>query len=173
MRLIRWTLCTAITWTVLACGDSSQTPTAQPTPPTPPPAAEEPALPPPPPPPPSPAPAAPAAPRAGEPVAATGGDAVARGHEHYKLLCATCHGEDGCTPGPGAAGLDPQPAKHCDGNYMNKLSDDHIFKVIKEGGASVGKSPLMAPWGGTLTDDQIRDVIAFLRSIANPPYHKS
>ena len=86
------------------------------------------------------------------------------------MLCATCHGEDGCTAGPGAAGLDPQPAKHCDGNYMNELSDEHLFKVIKEGGASVGKSPLMAPWGGTLTDDQIRDVIAFVRSIAKPPY---
>ena len=50
---------------------------------------------------------------------------------------------------------------------MNELSDEHLFKVIKEGGASVGKSPLMAPWGGTLTDDQIRDVVAFVRSIAN------
>jgi len=86
------------------------------------------------------------------------------------MLCATCHGEDGCTPGPGAAGLNPQPAKHCDGNYMNKLSDDHIFKVIKEGGASVGKSPLMAAWGGALSDDQIHDVVAFVRSLAKPPY---
>jgi cytochrome c oxidase cbb3-type subunit 3 len=86
------------------------------------------------------------------------------------MLCATCHGEDGCTPGPGAAGLDPQPAHHCDGNYMNALSDEHIFKVIKEGGASVGKSPLMAPWGGTLSDDQIHDVVAFVRSLAKPPY---
>ena len=95
---------------------------------------------------------------------------MARGAAHYKTLCATCHGEDGCSAGPGAAGLDPQPAKHCDGNYMNKLTDEHLFKTIKEGGAAVGKSPLMAPWGGTLTDDQIRDVIAFVRSIAKPPY---
>jgi mono/diheme cytochrome c family protein len=119
----------------------------------------------------APAPAAeiPPAPAAeAEPAAAN--DPVALGKMHYQLLCATCHGEDGCSPGPGAAGLDPQPAKHCDGNYMNALSDDHIFKVIKEGGASVGKSPLMAPWGGTLTDEDIRDVMAFIRSIANPPY---
>jgi mono/diheme cytochrome c family protein len=163
MRLIRWTLCTAIAGMAIACGDSRETPTAQPTPPTPPPAAEPPAPPPPP-------PAPPAAPPAAEPVAATPGDAVARGAAHYKTLCATCHGEDGCTAGPGAAGLDPQPAHHCDGNYMNKLTDEHIFKTIKEGGAAVGKSPLMAPWGGTLTDDQIRDVVAFVRSLAKPPY---
>jgi mono/diheme cytochrome c family protein len=162
MRLIRWTLCTAIAWTALACGDSGEPTTAQPTPPTPPPPAEEPAPPPP----------APAPPAADTMAAATPGDPVARGAAHYKLLCATCHGEDGCTPGPGSAGLDPQPAKHCDGNYMNKLTDEHLFKTIKQGGASVGKSPLMAPWGGTLTDDQIRDVVAFVRSVAKPPYKK-
>ena len=158
MRMIRFALCTAITWGAIACGDSGEK-TAQPTPPAPAPAQT-------PPPAPTPAPAAPAA----EPTAATPGDAVARGAVHYKMLCATCHGEDGCTPGPGAAGLNPQPAKHCDGNYMNKLSDDHIFKVIKEGGASVGKSPLMVAWGGALTDDQIHDVVAYVRSLARPPY---
>jgi mono/diheme cytochrome c family protein len=158
MRLIRWTLCTAIAAIALACGESKESTPAAPAPPPP---AEAPA-------PPPPAPAPPAA----EPAAATPGDAVARGAAQYKLLCATCHGEDGCTPGPGAAGLPVQPAHHCDGNYMNPLSDEHLFKVIKEGGASVGKSPLMAPWGGALTDDQIRDVIAFVRSLAKPPYKK-
>ena len=161
MRMIRWTLCTAIAWSALACGDSGEKAPQMPSP-TPPPPAEVPA-----PPPPTPTPVA--TPPA-DPTAAAPGDAVARGAAHYKLLCATCHGEDGCTAGPGAAGLDPQPAHHCDGNYMNKLTDEHLFKVIKEGGASVGKSPLMAPWGGALTDDQIRDVVAFVRSLAKPPY---
>ena len=53
---------------------------------------------------------------------------------------------------------------------MNALSNEHLFKVVKYGGASVGKSALMAPWGGTLDDDQIRDVMAFVRSLAVPPY---
>jgi cytochrome c oxidase cbb3-type subunit 3 len=164
MRLIRWTLSTAIACAALACGESEK-PSSTSTAPPPMPPAEQPA-------PPAPAPPTPAAPAPEKVAAATPGDAVARGAAHYKMLCATCHGEDGCTPGPGAAGLNPQPAHHCDGNYMNKLSDEHIFKVIKEGGASVGKSPLMAPWGGTLTDDQIHDVVAFVRSLAKPPYHK-
>jgi mono/diheme cytochrome c family protein len=30
----------------------------------------------------------------------------------------------------------------------------------------------MAPWGGALTDAQIRDVVAFVRSLAKPPYKK-
>jgi mono/diheme cytochrome c family protein len=161
MRLIRFALCAAVAGAALACGDSGRSPTP-PAPPAPPPAAQ-----------PAPPPPLPAAPAPAQTTAsAAPGDAAARGAAHYKLLCATCHGEDGCSPGPGAAGLNPQPAKHCDGNYMNPLSDEHLFKVIKEGGASVGKSPLMAPWGGTLTDDQIRDVVAFVRTLAKPPYQK-
>jgi mono/diheme cytochrome c family protein len=56
---------------------------------------------------------------------------------------------------------------------MNALSNEHLFKVIKEGGPAVGKSPLMAPWGGTLSDEQIWDVVAFVRSLAQPPYEGS
>ena len=164
MRLIRWTLCTAIACAAIACGDSNKSSAPTPVEPAAPPAAE-PAQPPPPP-----AAELPPAPDTAGAVDPAANDPVQRGKMHYVLLCATCHGEDGCTPGPGAGGLNPQPAKHCDGNYMNALSDDHIFKVIKEGGASVGKSPLMAPWGGTLSDDDIRDVMAYVRSLANPPY---
>jgi mono/diheme cytochrome c family protein len=32
----------------------------------------------------------------------------------------------------------------------------------------VGKSPLMAPWGAVLNDEQIRDVLAFVRSLSGP-----
>jgi mono/diheme cytochrome c family protein len=45
-----------------------------------------------------------------------------------------------------------------------------LFKVTKEGGPAVGKSPMMAPWGGTLSDEQIWDVVAFVRSLAQPPF---
>lgn len=110
-------------------------------------------------------PAAPAT--AAAPAAA--GDA-SKGAAHYAIYCASCHGPKGCGDGPLSATLNPKPAKHCDGNLMNPLSDDFLFKVVKQGGASVGKSPLMAPWGGTLSDAQIRDVIAFVRTLADPPY---
>ncbi len=53
---------------------------------------------------------------------------------------------------------------------MNELSDDFLFRVIQQGGPSVGKSAMMAPWGGTLSDAQIRDVVAFVRTLAKPPY---
>jgi mono/diheme cytochrome c family protein len=121
-----------------------------------------------PPPAPAPAPAEPA-PAPAEP-APTGAADPAKGAVTYQQLCASCHGPRGAGDGPAGLALDPRPARHDDGAYMNALTNEHLFRVIKEGGAAVGKSPLMAPWGGALSDAQIRDVVAFLRTLPDPPY---
>jgi cytochrome c551/c552 len=52
---------------------------------------------------------------------------------------------------------------------MNQLSNEHLAKVIKNGGPSVGKSQIMQP-NPDLNDQQIEDVIAFVRALAVPPY---
>jgi mono/diheme cytochrome c family protein len=44
------------------------------------------------------------------------------------------------------------------------VDDAHITKVIKEGGAAVGLSPTMAPWGGALNDAEIAEVVKYVRS---------
>ena len=72
--------------------------------------------------------------------------------------------------GPLSAGLQPQPAKHADGSYMNTRSNDYIYKVISEGGASVGKSAMMAPWGTSLSENEITSVVGFIRTLAEPAY---
>ena len=92
------------------------------------------------------------------------------GEAAYQIQCASCHGETGAGDGPVAQALNPKPARHDDGAYMNPLTDDYLFKVIKFGGASVGKSPMMAPLGGSLSDQQIRNVLRFIRTLADPPY---
>jgi len=90
------------------------------------------------------------------------------GKADYQIYCASCHGETGAGDGPVAQALNPKPARHDDGAYMNPLTDDYLFKIIKFGGGSVGKSPMMAPLG--LSDQQIHNVIAFIRTLAEPPY---
>ena len=92
------------------------------------------------------------------------------GRADYQIYCASCHGPKGGGDGPVAAALPVQPAKHNDGKIMNALSDEYLFKVIAEGGSAVGKSEMMAPWSGSLSDAQIHDIIAFIRSLADPPY---
>ncbi len=92
------------------------------------------------------------------------------GKADYQVYCASCHGETGEGDGPVAQALSPKPARYSDGAYMNPLTDTYLFKVIKFGGAAVGKSSMMAPLGGSLSDQQIRNVIAFIRTLADPAY---
>jgi mono/diheme cytochrome c family protein len=156
MQRIRGVLSTALVVTLaaaLGCGDDAPERAPATSPPQ---ASPLPA--------PTPEPAPPPAPSA---PATSGAEA---GAQHYALLCASCHGPRGEGDGPQSAALDPKPAKHSDGAYMNAKSDDQLFDVIRNGGAANGLSPLMAPWGGALSDEQIRDVVAFIRTLADPPY---
>jgi len=89
-----------------------------------------------------------------------------QGKKLYEQFCATCHGQSGKGDGAAAAALNPKPRDHTDKEYMSKMSDDDMLKVIKNGGASVGKSPLMPPWGASLKDDQIQDIIAYVRTLS-------
>jgi mono/diheme cytochrome c family protein len=91
------------------------------------------------------------------------------GKKLYQERCSPCHGPDGKAETPTAKALNPKPRDHSDGNYMNALSDEHLFKVIKEGGVAVGKSPIMPPQVD-LKEAQIQDIIAFVRTLAVPPY---
>lgn len=94
------------------------------------------------------------------------GDA-AKGAETYKLYCVACHGEKGKGDGVAAAALNPKPRDFTDKALMATIPDAQVFKAIKEGGAAVGKSPLMVAWGPVLGDDQkIHDVAAYVRSLA-------
>ncbi|MDH3603256.1 MAG: cytochrome c [Candidatus Tectomicrobia bacterium] len=97
---------------------------------------------------------------------------VAAGKELYKQRCAQCHGEDGKANTDIAKALKPVPRDHSDGAYMNALDDTHLTKVITEGGTAVGKSAIMPPQAD-LKDDQVADLIAYMRSLANPPYKKT
>ena len=85
----------------------------------------------------------------------------------YLQYCATCHGPGGKGDGPLSATLNPRPANHTDHVFMAGLSDEHLYQVISKGGASVGKSPMMAPWGGVINDQGIKDLIAFLRQLSS------
>ena len=100
---------------------------------------------------------------------ATAASHMAAGKQLYEQRCGPCHGNDGKANTPTAKALKPAPRDHTDGAYMNKLSNDHLYKVIKQGGTAVGKSAIMPPQAD-LSDAQIQNIIAFVRSIAQPPY---
>lgn len=103
------------------------------------------------------------------PLAAQAQDAKA-GEEIYAQYCALCHGPEGKGDGSLSANLDPRPRNHTDGAYMNALSDAHLLKIVGGGGAAAGLSPIMPAWKDILSAQQIQDVVAFVRTLAVPPY---
>lgn len=123
----------------------------------------------------TPARAEPAAPTARAPEAAARpypcipGDPAA-GAPLYATLCASCHGAHGEGDGPAGAGLDPKPTRHNDGATMNPLSNDRLRTVIARGGAAAGLSPQMPAWGSAIGQQGVWDVLAFVRSLAEPAY---
>jgi len=90
----------------------------------------------------------------------------AKGKELYAKHCAGCHGPTGKGDGPAAAALTPKPTDFTNKAYMAGLKDQYLFDLIQKGGAAVGKSPLIPPFGSKLKEGDIRDVIAYVKSLA-------
>jgi mono/diheme cytochrome c family protein len=69
--------------------------------------------------------------------------------ETFDTRCATCHGPSGKGDGAAAATLNPKPRNYADKAWQTSVTDEQIRKTIVQGGAAVGKSPLM-PAGADL-----------------------
>ena len=102
---------------------------------------------------------------------ATAGDAAA-GKGKYVMFCVTCHGLTGKGEGPLGAALNPKPRDFSIGDFKFDADKDgtagtdaDLALVIKNGGAAYGGSPMMAPWGATLSEADLENVVAFVRSL--------
>ena len=102
-------------------------------------------------------------------LAQTKGDPKA-GKAKYDANCMGCHGATGKGDGAAAAALNPKPQDHTDGKAMNALTDKYLFDIIKDGGKAVKKAAIMPAANKKLTDQDISDMVAYIRSLANPPY---
>ena len=94
----------------------------------------------------------------------------AEGKKLYTNYCTTCHGEQGKGDGPAAKSLPAKPADHTNGAVMNQLTDKFLIDTISKGGSAVGRSSFMPAWGGAFDEKQIRDLVAYIRTIAVPAY---
>ena len=82
----------------------------------------------------------------------------------YLTYCAECHGADG--RGSWRAALFfLRPGNLTDPRALGGLSDEYLFGLLKEGGAPIGK-PGMPAFGYHLTDQQIREVLQYVKSMA-------
>jgi mono/diheme cytochrome c family protein len=82
---------------------------------------------------------------------------VAAGKATFQRLCAECHDEDGKAlaqmMGPAADLTDP-------GRWKYGTSDQHVFRSIRDGAGSA-----MPVFGKQLSDDQMWEIVHFIRSI--------
>jgi mono/diheme cytochrome c family protein len=85
--------------------------------------------------------------------------------QHY---CQTCHGETGAGDGFNAFNLDPRPRDLSDPAFQSKKSDADLADAVRRGGSGVGLSPLMPPWGRTLSAQEIDQVVLYIRSLKKP-----
>jgi len=92
-------------------------------------------------------------------------DAAERPEDIYKTYCWQCHGMRGNGMGVNIPDMSVQPRNHTDTKEMSVRSDDELFKAIKEGGRSIGKSLLMPAWGGVLSDEEIKGLVGYLRTL--------
>lgn len=89
--------------------------------------------------------------------------AESQGKALFAHYCATCHGDQGRGDGQNASNLTPPPP---DLTVSKRVADRALLrKVIAEGSASVGRSPLSPPWGHNLRPQEIDYLVAYCQAL--------
>ena len=88
-----------------------------------------------------------------------------RGSALHLEDCAECHGYDGKAEVI-VMHMDEPPHDQTDVEYMKALPDAFLYLAICKGGESVGRSLIMPGWGDVYTDQQIRDLVAWIRTFS-------
>ena len=88
-----------------------------------------------------------------------GAEAAHEGAEVFRANCETCHGPQGHGDGPAGQSLDPRPRNLA--AIQAKAGDDFLFWRIHDGVPGTS----MVAWRGILTDEQIWQVVSFIRTL--------
>jgi mono/diheme cytochrome c family protein len=81
---------------------------------------------------------------------------VTGGHQLYELNCSSCHGKQG--EGIDAPALNSQ-------QFLTGVTDDQIRGIIAGGVPGTAMPAWLSEYGGPLTDQQIEEIVAYLRSL--------
>jgi mono/diheme cytochrome c family protein len=102
-------------------------------------------------------------------VTSAEGTSIQRGQTLFEQNCAVCHGDDG-EGGPNPAQPNQFISPIGTSNFLSTRDDTTLFQIISQGQPDQGMSPFGISNGGSLDDDQINSIVAYLRSWqSNPP----
>ncbi len=95
---------------------------------------------------------------------------ASRAERVFDALCAECHGADGRGSWRAALFL-VRPGDLTDPARARRESDQYLFDIIKHGGAPIGR-PGMPAFGAALKDEDIRELVAYVRGLARARGHQ-
>lgn len=90
--------------------------------------------------------------------------AEASAQQNYKQHCSSCHGPDG--KAQTRLGKKSGAKDISDKAAITKLSDDELFKTIKEGRKNAKGEEKMEPFGDDLSDKEITELVGYVRMLA-------
>jgi mono/diheme cytochrome c family protein len=102
------------------------------------------------------------------PLTAAAAD-IEAGQAIFETNCVTCHGPGG-SPDPGSPvvkGLGVTPADLSDPLFNSREPAGDWEMVVKYGGDAMGLAAQMPPHESALSDDQVADVIAYVKSMVD------
>jgi len=99
------------------------------------------------------------------PFQANAEPSLEKGKELYTLFCGICHGDTGDGLGPVGVTLVPPPRDFNAGAFLYGETDQDIFNIITDGAAVKGGSPLMAPWGAVVIEEDRWSLVNYVRTL--------
>ena len=86
-----------------------------------------------------------------------------QGKRLFVQYCSTCHGDEGKGDGQNASNLNPAPPDLT----SSRITHDPALlrRVITQGSAAAGRSPLSPPWGRTLSAQQIDYLVEYCEAL--------
>lgn len=88
-----------------------------------------------------------------------------RGGNVFSHYCAICHGGTGAGDGFNSFNLKVPPCNFTEAEFWTTTTRERTEQVIADGGPAAGGSMLMPAWKRTLSNEQIEDVVAYLRML--------
>jgi cytochrome c oxidase cbb3-type subunit 3 len=90
---------------------------------------------------------------------------VERGAALHLKHCTECHGANGKSEVI-VLHMDTPPQDQSDPVYMKTLPDAYLYQAVCKGGLGVGKNFIMPAWGDVLSDQDIKDLVAQMRTFS-------